>query len=169
MADPSQPGGAPRRRPKYDASLVTGLVDARSVAGERTVNLTQCMHRQARISRERIATVFGARRKTYAQLRDRVARLAAGLRALGVAQGDRVGILMLNSDRYVEAMYATYWAGRAVNPVNFRWSADEIVYSLDDCDTRVLVVDDTFLPLVPQLKEHSKSLRTLVHAAENGV
>ena len=147
--------------------LNSGRICRRPVlAGERTVNLTQCLHRQARISHERIATVFGARRKTYAQLRDRVARLAAGLRALGVAPSDRVGILMLNSDRYLEAMYATYWAGGAVNPVNFRWSADEIAYSLDDCDTRVLVVDDAFLPMVPQFKQRSKSLRTLVHAGD---
>lgn len=130
------------------------------------MNLTQSLHRHARISRERIATVFGARRRTYAQLRDRVARLAAGLRSLGVAADDRVGILMLNSDRYLETLYATYWAGGAVNPVNVRWSPDEIAYSLDDCDTRVLVVDDTFLPMVPQLAERSKSLQTLVHAGD---
>ena len=127
------------------------------------MNLTQCLHRHARISVKRIATVFGDRRKTYPELRDRVARLAAGLRSLGVAPVDRIGILMLNSDRYVEAIYATFWAGGAVNPVNVRWSPDEIAYSLDDCETRVLVVDDAFLPMVPKLRERSKALATLVY------
>ena len=130
------------------------------------MNLTQCLHRHARIDRERIATVFGPRRKTYAQLADRVARLAGGLCALGVGADDRVGILMRNSDRYLEAMYATYWAGGAVNPVNFRWSPDEIAYSLDDCDTRLLIVDDTFLPLVGELSGRSKSLTTVIHAGD---
>ena len=37
-----------------------------------------------------------------------------------------------------------------------------MAYSLDDCDTRVLFVDDAFAPLVPRLRELSSSLRTVV-------
>jgi acyl-CoA synthetase (AMP-forming)/AMP-acid ligase II len=40
---------------------------------------------------------------------------------------------------------AVPWAGAATNPVNIRWSATEIAYSLDDCDTKVLLIDDPFL------------------------
>jgi acyl-CoA synthetase (AMP-forming)/AMP-acid ligase II len=61
---------------------------------------------------------------------------------------------------------AVPWAGAATNPVNTRWSATEIAYSLDDCDTKVLLIDDPFLPLLPQLRQQSKSLRTLIHVGD---
>ena len=73
-----------------------------------------------------------------------MARLAAGLHGLGVAEGDRVAILALNSDRYHEFLAATLWAGGVVVPVNIRWSVPEIADSLAEVDAPVLVVDDVF-------------------------
>ena len=128
--------------------------------------LTQSLHRAIATRPDAIASVYGDRRRTYAQLGDRVARLAGALRALGLQAGDRVGMLSLNSDRYLEYYMATYWAGCAVNPANIRWSAAEIAYSLDDCDTRVLIVDDQFAPMLPELRQRSKALSTLIYAGE---
>lgn len=131
-----------------------------------TMSLTQPLHRAMTCRPDAIATIFGERRHTFAQFGNRVARLASALQSLGVQTGDRIGILSLNSDRYVEYFMAVPWAGCVVNPVNIRWSPAEIAYSLDDCDTRVLIVDDTFAPMVPDLRQRSKSLRTVIHAGE---
>jgi long-chain acyl-CoA synthetase len=128
--------------------------------------LTQALHRAVAIQPDALATVCGGRRHTFAQFRDRVARLAAGLRAGGVGHEDRVGILAHNSDRYVEAYMAIPWAGAVFNPVNTRWSAAEIAYSLDDSDTRVLLVDDPFVAMVPDLQARSRSLSTLIHVGD---
>ncbi|HYD66848.1 long-chain fatty acid--CoA ligase [Azospirillum sp.] len=130
------------------------------------MHLTQPVHKGRYERPGALALVFRDRRRTFAELADRVARLAGALRGLGVAPGDRVGILAQNSDRYVEALFAVWWAGGAVNPVNTRWSADEVAYSLDDCDTRVLLVDDAFAPVAGALKERSRALRTLVHMGD---
>jgi acyl-CoA synthetase (AMP-forming)/AMP-acid ligase II len=54
------------------------------------------------------------------------------------------------------------WAGAAINPINTRWSATEIAYSLNDCDTRVLLIDDAFFALLPQLRAASRSLTTVI-------
>ncbi len=130
------------------------------------MQLTQALHRAAALQPDALATVCGERRRSFAQVRARVARLAGALRRLGVEAGDRVGILATNSDRYVETTMAVPWAGAAINPVNTRWSAAEIAYSLDDCDTRVLLIDDPFLPLLPELRRRSRSLMTLVHVGD---
>src|SRR4051812_21161367 len=114
--------------------------------------LTQTLHRAARVHPRKTATVFGNRRTDYGTTLERVARLAGVFRKAGVQPGDRVGILALNSDRYLEYYFATYWAGGVVNPCNIRWSVGEIAYSLADCDTRVLLVDDQFLAMLPQLR-----------------
>lgn len=108
--------------------------------------LTQNLRRSIQQQPHATATIYNGRRRSFVQLGDRVARFAGALRALGVQAGDRVAILGLNSDWYLEYYLATYWAGAAVNPINIRWSAAEIAYSLDDCDTHVLLVDDSFLP-----------------------
>jgi acyl-CoA synthetase (AMP-forming)/AMP-acid ligase II len=128
--------------------------------------LTQGVHRAVQQSPARIATIFGKREQTYSRYGDRIARLAAALRTLGVAKGDRVGMLALNSDRYLEYFFGTWWGGYVVNPVNFRWSAAEIAYSLDDCDTRILLVDDQFKGLIDELRKKSQSLKTVIHAGD---
>ena len=130
------------------------------------MQITQALHHAVATHPDGIATVCGSRRRTFAQFRERISRLAAALHSLGVASDDRVGILSLNSDRYVEAYMAVPWAGAVINPCNTRWSAAEIAYSLDDCDTRVLLVDDPFLPLVADLRAKSRSLATLIHVGD---
>lgn len=128
--------------------------------------LTQGLHRAIQQTPERIATICGERRQTYRQYGERVARLAGALQTLGMGKGDRVGMLALNSDRYQEYFYATWWGGGAVNPVNFRWSATEIAYSLDDCDTRILLVDAQFKGVIEELRARSKSLKTVIYVGE---
>ena len=128
--------------------------------------LTQSLHRGMRLHPQRIATVCGTRRRTYGEMGERVARLAGALRRLGLETGDRVGLLSLNSDRYAEYFYAVYWAGGVVNPVNTRWSPAEIAYSLADCDTRVLLIDDPFLPMLPALREKAPCVASVIHCGD---
>jgi acyl-CoA synthetase (AMP-forming)/AMP-acid ligase II len=98
-----------------------------------------------------------------------VARLGAALRQLGMAPGDRVGMMSLNSHRFAEYFFGTWWGGGVINPVNIRWNPKEVAYSLDDCDTRILLVDDLFAPMVPALRGLSKSLRTVVYCGNGAV
>ncbi|WP_339798761.1 long-chain-fatty-acid--CoA ligase [uncultured Marinobacter sp.] len=128
--------------------------------------LTQFLHKAQRECPNDLAVVFRDRRQTYGQLTDRVASLAGVLQRLGMAEGDRIGILGLNSDRYLELLFAAMWGGGVFNTVNIRWSAPEIAYSLDDCDTRILFVDDEFAPMIPAIQERSGSLQTIVYMGE---
>jgi acyl-CoA synthetase (AMP-forming)/AMP-acid ligase II len=129
--------------------------------------LTQALHRFVQQDPDRPMTIYRDRERTARQVHDRVARLAGGLRGLGVAPGDRVGILSFNSDRYHEYLLAVPWLGAVLNPVNIRWSPDEVAYSLRDSDTRVLLVDDAFAPSVPALRERWPGLRTVINCGED--
>ncbi len=126
------------------------------------MELTQLLHDVVARHPERVAVVFGPRQRTFAELRDRVARLAAGLRQIGVAPGDRVAMLSQNSDSYHEYYFAVPWAGAVLNPVNTRWSETEIAYSLKDSATRALIVDDKYAPMVPTIREHYPELSTVI-------
>ena len=128
--------------------------------------LTQPLHKALTEAPDKTATVCQGRRHSYREFVSRIARLAAGLKKLGLKEDDRVAILGLNSDRYAEAIYATFWAGGVINPVNIRWSPAEIIYSLDDCDSTFLVVDDTFSPMIGPLSEGSRSLSTVIYTGD---
>jgi acyl-CoA synthetase (AMP-forming)/AMP-acid ligase II len=127
------------------------------------MELTQSLHKGLQERPDATVLVCGERRHTFVQFVERVARLAAVLQSLGLKPGDRVGMMALNSDRYVEYFYAAWWSGGVVNPVNIRWSTREVAYSLDDCDTRILLVDAKFAELGRELKGLSRSLETLVY------
>ena len=124
--------------------------------------LTQSVHRNAQVRGHKIATINGSRKHTWKELKDRVARFAAGLQAQGVAEGDRVAILALNSDRYFEYYFAVPWSGACVVPLNIRWSVAENAYSLKDAGAEVLVVDDTFAKMVPALKAQNVPLKSVI-------
>jgi acyl-CoA synthetase (AMP-forming)/AMP-acid ligase II len=130
------------------------------------MNVTQALHRSVQQDPDGVATIFGERRRTFAEQADRVARLAGGLQSLGLVPGGRVAILALNSDRYAELLFAVPWAGGVLNPVNIRWSPAEIVYSLVESDTAILLVDDAFAPAVPAIRDGHAGLTTVVHMGD---
>jgi acyl-CoA synthetase (AMP-forming)/AMP-acid ligase II len=103
--------------------------------------LTQGLRRAAQIRPREESTVFRERRRIWSETADRVARIAGGLKEVGVRPGDRVAILALNSDRYFELLYAIPWLGAVMVPVNTRLATPEIRYVLEDSGARVLFVD----------------------------
>ncbi|HUP09721.1 MAG TPA: long-chain-fatty-acid--CoA ligase [Caldimonas sp.] len=128
--------------------------------------LTQSLLRAVQQHPGRIAVRFGARQRTFREFADRVARLAGGLQKLGLQAGDRVAMLSLNSDRYLEYQMAVPWAGGVLNPCNIRWSASEILYSLDDSGSSILLVDETFRPLVEQFRRDSRTVREVIYCGD---
>ncbi|MFE1357338.1 AMP-binding protein, partial [Kitasatospora phosalacinea] len=130
------------------------------------MSLTQALHRALDESPDRPTTVCAYRIRTARETADRVARLAAALTDLGVGPGDRVGILALNSDRFHEYLFATWWLGAVAHPVDTRWSPAETVHALTDSGVRVLLVDDASAALVPDLRSRCPALHTLVHCGD---
>lgn len=128
--------------------------------------LTQSLRKALRECPRAVALVCKDRRLDFAALGERVARLAGALQRIGMSRGDRVAMLALNSAAYVEFLNGTWWAGGVVNPVNCRWTPREVAYSLDDCDTRILFVDESFASVVQPLRDLSRSLRTVVYCGE---
>lgn len=128
--------------------------------------ITQGLHRALQRHPDTLASVCGDRRRTFREFGDRVARLAGALQQLGLKPGERVAMLALNADRYLEYQMAVPWAGGVLNPCNFRWSVAELVYSLNDCEATYLIVDDTFKTIAGPIREQAKTLRTVIFAGD---
>ncbi|WP_053159231.1 long-chain fatty acid--CoA ligase [Pseudomonas sp. P1.8] len=131
--------------------------------------MTQCLQRTLQQNPDHVATIFGERRQTYRAFGERVARLAGALQNLDMAAGDRVGMLALNSDRYLEYIMGVWWGGGVLNPVNVRWSVPEIVYSLDDCNTGILIVDEHFAGLADEIRKTARHAPRFIYAGEGEV
>ncbi len=84
--------------------------------------------------------VFGDTKRTFAELASRVAKVAGLLDAMSES-GDRVAVLALNSDRYLELFYGIPCADRAVVPHNTRWAEPELAYATADAGARILITD----------------------------
>ena len=82
----------------------------------------------------------GTPTRSYAELADRVRRLATVI-AERTAPGDRVALLALNSEQYLELYFAVPAAGRLIVPLNTRWADPELIYALDDSASRLLITD----------------------------
>ena len=126
------------------------------------MNLTMPIHKALRERPNAIATISGGRRQTFRQYAERISRLAGAFKQLGVAAGDRIAMLAFNSDRYMESIYATWWAGAVISPLNVRWSLAELVDGLTDSGATVLLVGGDFRYLVQSLRASVPSLRTVV-------
>ncbi|WP_160105721.1 long-chain-fatty-acid--CoA ligase [Pseudomonas izuensis] len=128
--------------------------------------ITQGLHRHLQQRPNAVAIRYQGRSISYAEFGDRVARLAGALKGLGVASGDRVALLALNSPLFLEYYLAVPWADAVVNPVNFRWSAAEILYSLDESETTVLIVDEHHKELGVRVLEQAKTVNLVIYAGE---
>jgi len=90
----------------------------------------------------RPALVFRGRRTGYAELADRVDRLASALQGEGIERGHRVAYLGDNHPSFIEALFASALTGAIFVPLNTRLSAPELSYMLSDSGARLLIVTE---------------------------
>ncbi|MEV5410894.1 long-chain fatty acid--CoA ligase [Thermopolyspora sp. NPDC052614] len=107
--------------------------------------------RRARMTPGKVALTHAGRHITYAELDERVNRLASALRGLGVRPGDRIAYLGVNHPSYVETLFATGLLGAVFVPLNIRLAAPELRYILDDCGAEILICGASHRHLAKEL------------------
>lgn len=121
------------------------------------------LRRAAQIRRDGEAIVDGPVRRTWAEVHDRLSRLASGLDRLDIAPGDRVAVLAHNSGSHLEAWLGLPAHGRVINDLNLRLAQPELAFMIDDCECVALLADDDHLEIARGLMEDCPSLRHLVY------
>jgi fatty-acyl-CoA synthase len=129
------------------------------------LTLTPLMERARRLfPKKEIVTKAGPglERFTYAQMIERVARLANALEKMGVKRGDRVATFAWNNARHLELYFAVPCMGAVLHPLNLRLPGDQLIYIIAHADDRVLFVDPSLLPSVEKLAPHLKNIKHYV-------
>jgi fatty-acyl-CoA synthase len=123
---------------------------ARTGVSRTELDPTSFLHRSATIHPDRVAVVYGDVRRTYAQLAERVNRLASALQTSGLERHDRVAALCPNVPELLELHHAVPAAGGVLVAINVRLSSDEVGYILEHSGSRLLFVDAELEPLAAE-------------------
>lgn len=126
------------------------------------MNTTEFLSLTSLIVPDRVATIFEGRRVSYAQLQERVNRLANGMHDLGVGPGDRVSNIQVNCHEHIEAYFATAKLDAIYVPLNFRVKADELKYMLKDAEPKVLFAGARYSDLVNSVSQDVPALKSIV-------
>jgi acyl-CoA synthetase (AMP-forming)/AMP-acid ligase II len=97
---------------------------------------------------DKVAVASDSGEEGWADFHARVLKAAGALRRAGVAPGDRVGHLGMNSPDYVVLLQACARVGAVIAPINWRLVAAEVGWILKDAGIRLLVADKAFAPVV---------------------
>ena len=128
------------------------------------MNLTMGLRKAIAFGGDAEALVSGDVRLDYRTFVDRVARLAAALRDLGMGDGDRVAMLAANGQHYIEYYFGVLWGGGVIVPINSRFALPEMIEQIRDAGPTILIVDGNFAETGAQLAESAPSVRALVYA-----
>jgi fatty-acyl-CoA synthase len=107
-------------------------------------------------------------RFTYREFAERVGRLASGLASLGVEPGDTVAIMDWDTNRYLECFFAVPMMGAVLHTVNVRFSAEQILYTINHAEDDVILINSEFLPLLQQIWDRVDAGKKLVLLGNDG-
>ena len=126
------------------------------------MNTTEFLTISTAIVPDRLAMIFEDKRISFEALQARVNRLANALAELGVGAGDRVAILQVNCNQYIEAYFATAKLDAVFVPINFRTRADELTHMLNDAGPKAIFAGERYFSLVNECAESVESLRYFI-------
>ncbi|MFZ0928293.1 MAG: long-chain-fatty-acid--CoA ligase [Syntrophobacteraceae bacterium] len=115
------------------------------------MNLVDMLERNARKFADRDCLRQGGRGITYAQVARDSARAAGLLQSWGVARGDKVAIMSLNTPAFVHAFFGGQLCGAAVVPINHKLTAPEVDYILGHSEAKVCLFDGALAPVAEKL------------------
>ena len=131
-----------------------------------SVSLGQALRRAVHIRGEGRAVIDGAKSFTWAELADRVARLAGAFAALGLTRGGRVILLSLNSHRSLECFFAALHAGGVITPLNHRLAPGELQRQVADCAPEIIVLGDDFTGFAADFAAAAGGRPALLHTGD---
>ena len=106
--------------------------------------------RTAFVHPQRTSVIHGNRRWTWAETYKRCCKLASALSKRGIGKGDTVSILAPNIPAIFEAHFGVLMTGAVLNTINTRLEAETLTNIFEHAETKVLLTDREFSPLIKE-------------------
>ena len=107
---------------------------------------------------DKTAAVYFDKKYTYAELDERVNRLANGLLEMGFKRGDKIAYLVYNCMEGLEVIQALLRVGITLVPINYRLNLDHMGFIINHCDATCLLVGDDLLEFIEPIKSNLKNI-----------
>jgi len=109
-----------------------------------------------------VTTKGSIERHTWQDIWVRARRLSAALQAMGLPKGARISTIAWNNHRHLEIYFGVTGAGMVCHTINPRLFPEQLSYIINHAEDAVLCVDETFLPLVANIKDSLTTVKHLV-------
>jgi len=107
-------------------------------------------------------------RLDYRRLNERIHRLANGLNRLGVRSEDVVAVFEFDSHRYLECFFAVPGMGATLQTVNWRLSPQQIVYTINHAEAKVVIVNTFFMQLLQAIRDKLSTVQKVILMSDDG-
>jgi fatty-acyl-CoA synthase len=139
---------------------------AKNAANFAALSPVSFVERAAEVFGDLPAVIHGRRHYTWAQCRERSARLAAALQALGCGKGSTVSVMLPNTPEMIEAHYAIPAIGAVIHALNTRLDAALLAWQMNHCEAQVLITDSEFAAVMKVAlelldKEHDRKIAVI--------
>src|SRR5262245_42617857 len=115
------------------------------------------LERAAAVHPDHVAIIHGPLRRTYRDFYARARRLASALTKRGIKRGDTVSVVLANTPAMLEAHYGVPMSGAVLNTINTRLDAAVNAFTLDHAETKILIVDREFAPVMKEALANAKA------------
>ena len=106
------------------------------------------LERAAAVFPERSAIIYGDLHISYADFYRRCRQLASALQSRGIGRGDTVSVMLANTPAMLEVHYAVPMCGAVLHAMNTRLDAAVIGFQLDHAESKLLITDTGFSPII---------------------
>ena len=126
------------------------------------MNLVEPLLHNATEYPDKIALTDGEESRTYAELVQSMKKIANGFYQSGFKH-ENIAILSANRIEFVEVFLGAIYAGCVPIPLDPKWSTNELMTILQQCEPRMIFVEDT---LVPNLNLRDREMQMLTFSAD---
>src|SRR4051812_38185389 len=114
------------------------------------------LERAAAVYPKHTAIIHGPLRRNYAEFYARTRKLASVLAKRGIKRGDTVSVMLANTPAMLEIHYGVPMTGGVLNTLNTRLDAAVLAFTLDHAETRILITDREFSPVMKEALRQAK-------------
>ena len=126
------------------------------------MNMVDVLLNSVRRYPEKLALIFENTRLTYQTFNERCNRLANSFNTLGVKRGDHFALLGKNSNHPFEMFFAGAKIGVIFIPLNYRLSPRELIYIINDSESKILFFSKEYLPVIQTIHKELEGLNTYI-------
>lgn len=131
------------------------------------MNVAEMLYSNARKYPEKEAIVFKDLRFNYSEMDHLSNQFANALINLGIKKGDRIAIMMRNSEKYVAVYFGILKAGAIVVPINISLMKNEVQFIINNCEAKAFVFDPIFWPVLNGIEKELPLVKDFI--CSNGI